>query len=193
MDIVRQYGSSSVEQNDYLLSRNNVSNSTDNQCQVCRIREDQKRLRIESIKNRISHALQLDVLGLPNVTRKIVPKIPSYERLRQQYELNLSGMQSDQPYSHAEEVEDEEEEFGRMERTFVFSENRKYYFYIQCDYKSVKLFLFVLRNKVCVYIILFYSANIVGDTGTECSIFQYTQYGKQTRISSACMGLYSTT
>lgn len=171
MDIVRQYGSSSVEQNDYLLSRNNVSNSTDNQCQVCRIREDQKRLRIESIKNRISHALQLDVLGLPNVTRKIVPKIPSYERLRQQYELNLSGMQSDQPYSHAEEVEDEEEEFGRMERTFVFSENRKYYFYIQCDYKSVKLFLFVLRNKVCVYIILFTAPTSLGIQGPNAVYF----------------------
>ncbi|XP_061194053.1 growth/differentiation factor 8-like [Saccostrea echinata] len=94
------------------------------QCPTCHIREHQKRLRINSIKSRLSHALRLDVLGLPNVTGTRIPKIPSYERLRRQYdnEVNLEEMQYDQPYSYTEQIEDEEDEFGRMERTFISSE-----------------------------------------------------------------------
>lgn len=62
------------------------------------------------------------------VTRTRLPRVPSYERLQQQYEneLNLNEMQNDQAYSYAEQLEDEEDEFGRMERTFIFSEDRKY-------------------------------------------------------------------
>lgn len=134
MDIVGQYGvteeeseqiANILDQTPELL--NGGLNDTENQCQPCRIRESQKKLRLDSIRAKLSHALRLDVLGIPNVTRTRLPKVPSYERLQQQYEneLNLNEMQNDQAYSYAEQLEDEEDEFGIMERTFIFSEDRK--------------------------------------------------------------------
>lgn len=124
-----QYNTSDMdfEQLVHLFQQNTDYSETDGnvqRCRTCHIREHQKRLRINSIKSRLSHALRLDVLGLPNVTRTRFPRIPSYERLRHQYEneINLEEMQYDQPYSYTERIEDEEDEFGRMERTFIFSE-----------------------------------------------------------------------
>lgn len=138
-DIDGQYNSTNVyseqvlsilEQNNGILDNPDEPNSTENQCQLCHIRESQKRLRKESIKNKLMHALRLDVFGLPNVTRRHFPRVPSYERIREQYnreiDLEEMRMQRDQPYSYEERVVDEEEEFGRPERTFIMSENRKY-------------------------------------------------------------------
>lgn len=137
MDIVGQYGvteeeseqiANILDQTPELMNGFDGLNDTENQCQPCRIRESQKKLRLDSIRAKLSHALRLDVLGIPNVTRTRLPKVPSYERLQQQYEneLNLNEMQNDQAYSYAEQLEDEEDEFGIMERTFIFSEDRKY-------------------------------------------------------------------
>lgn len=134
MDIVGQYGATEEEseqianildQTPELMNGFDGLNDTENQCQPCRIRESQKKLRLDSIRAKLSHALRLDVLGIPNVTRTRLPKVPSYERLQQQYEneLNLNEMQNDQAYSYAEQLEDEEDEFGIMERTFIFSED----------------------------------------------------------------------
>lgn len=109
-------------------SRNDGLDATQSRCQTCRIREDQKRIRIESIRNRIEHALKLDIFGIPNITDLRIPKVPSYQRLRERYENEerVGGMQSDAPYSYADQIEDEEDEFGRAERTYIFSEERKY-------------------------------------------------------------------
>lgn len=106
-------------------------NTEQSRCQSCRIREDQKRIRIESIKNRIAHALKLDILGIPNITEIRIPKVPSYQRLQERYEMQErdSEMQNDAPYSYADQIEDEEDEFGRAERTYIFSEERKSIFF----------------------------------------------------------------
>jgi hypothetical protein len=139
MEINGQYNSTNAnseqildipEQNSAIFDNPDGLNDTENRCPSCRFRESQKRIRMESIKNKLMHALGLDILGLPNVTMRRLPKVPSYERIQEKYNREISleelHMQHDQAYSYAERIEDEEDEFGRMERTFITSEVRKY-------------------------------------------------------------------
>lgn len=96
-------------------------------CQMCKIRDEQKRHRVEAIKKRISHVLKLDVLGMPNTTSKRLPKVPSFLRLREKYEN--AKMQSDSPNSFKEErlkYQDIQEEYGQPERTYTFAKERMY-------------------------------------------------------------------
>jgi hypothetical protein len=151
MDDLEQYDTGNITQEQIMsvLSENTHSQtdyegseSTQNRCRTCRIREDQKRIRINSIKNKIAHALKLDILGIPNITAIRIPKVPSYERLRQRYENEerVAEMQSDAPYSYADQIEDEEEEFGRAERTYIFSEERKYTL-LQILFKKISIYV----------------------------------------------------
>ncbi|XP_069111530.1 growth/differentiation factor 8-like [Argopecten irradians] len=99
-----------------------VKNPKQQKCQMCTIRDEQKRHRVEAIKNRISHVLKLDVLGMPNTTAKRLPKVPSFLRLREKYEN--AQMQSDSPNSRKEEklrYQDVQEEYGQPERTYSFA------------------------------------------------------------------------
>ncbi|XP_062606337.1 growth/differentiation factor 8-like [Saccostrea cucullata] len=123
-NITQEQIMSILSQNTESQSDSDGLNSNRTRCQSCRIREDQKRIRIESIKNRIAHALKLDILGIPNITDLRIPKVPSYQRLRERYDSEqiMSEMQGDAPYSYADQIEDEEDEFGRAERTYIFSE-----------------------------------------------------------------------
>lgn len=119
----------------------------ESRCISCTIREDQKKHRIESIKNRISHALRIDVLGKPNMTNTKLPKIPQFQKLKERYEIREAlDMQNDQ---YRGEREDYEDEFGQSHRTFTFAQNRKYN-------------VFTLRKMSTMYLKL-----------QDCTQFQY--------------------
>lgn len=91
-------------------------------CSSCTIREDQKKHRIESIRNRISHALRLDVLGMPNMTNTKLPKIPQFQKLKERYEIKEELDMQNDGFSGSSRA-DYEEEFGQTERTFTFAQN----------------------------------------------------------------------
>jgi hypothetical protein len=98
--------------------------SNGSRCSSCTIREDQKKHRIESIKNKISHALRLDVLGMPNMTSTKLPKIPQFQKLKQRYEIREElDMQNDGSVRSSRE--DYEEEFGQSEKIYTFAQLRK--------------------------------------------------------------------
>lgn len=120
-----------VQQNENEGTRNDLLEKLYNQtqyhprteqhrCSSCTIRDDQKKHRIESIKNRISHALKIDVLGKPNMTNTKLPKIPQFMKLKERYEIREAlDMQGDQFSGFMEDYEDE---FGQSQRTYTFAQ-----------------------------------------------------------------------
>lgn len=105
---------------EHLYNQTQYRDQNRSKCTSCTIREDQKRNRIESIKNRISHALRLDVLGKPNMTNNKLPKIPQFQKLKQKYEIREAlDMQSDEVRNSQE---DYVEEFGQSQRTYTFAQ-----------------------------------------------------------------------
>ena len=107
-----------------VLAQNVQRNNTNGPppCQSCINREEQKRRRIQVIKKRIVHALRMDEHGFPNITNNRVPQVPSYQRLEARYFAEMNrNMQADAPYDYQSLIQDEEEEFGRTERTYTFA------------------------------------------------------------------------
>lgn len=102
--------------NETMSSDNNHGNETPSRCKSCAIREEQKKHRIEGIKKKISHALNLDLTNMPNATGVKLPKVPSFLRLMERYER-----ESNSPYRQYQDYEDEEDEFGQPERTYTFA------------------------------------------------------------------------
>lgn len=94
-------------------------------CAMCKIREEKRKSRIDSIKNRLSHALKIDELGTPNMTRNKLPKVPSFLRLQEKFENR--HMLSDSPSEYSDDFyyEEEKEEYGEPERTYVIATNGK--------------------------------------------------------------------
>ncbi|KAK3108333.1 hypothetical protein FSP39_005763 [Pinctada imbricata] len=126
LEDIHQYDTSNV--NDSVIrsvfAQNVEANETigNPRCKSCHIREQQKRKRIESIKNKITHALKFDIHGLPNITDARIPRVPSYQRLLERYDLmNNANVQADSPYRSS--LEDQMEEYGRTERTYMLGKS----------------------------------------------------------------------
>ena len=87
-------------------------------CPVCRMREELKRLSIESIKQQILHKLNLQ--QAPNMTGRRIPKYDHISALLDAHPGLVTGMQGDDPgpaFRAGPEVIEEEDDFhAKMER-----------------------------------------------------------------------------
>lgn len=102
----------------------NIMDSAENEnstCKSCEEREENKKMRLHSIKNSILTKIGFSDTNLPNMTGKSFPKIPSLQKIIEQYD-----MQSDAPYEVQDEFLPDDEYYGQIQRAFTVSQLRKY-------------------------------------------------------------------
>ena len=107
---------------DYIEESNETDTSNET-CKMCKVREQDKQLRLQSIKSEILNKLGFSNSHLPNMTGKRIPRTPSLQKLIEQYD-----MQGDAPYGGFEEYLPEDEYYGQVQRAYTISQPRKYSF-----------------------------------------------------------------
>ena len=130
---------------DYPDSRetNATTNETESGCKACKLREQDKQFRIETLKNEILNKLGFSNSNLPNMTGKSIPRTPSLQRLIDQYE-----MQGDQPYGDMDDYLPEDEYYGQIQKAYTIAQQSKYiflllYFYTKfsCSFGLLNVFM----------------------------------------------------
>lgn len=96
---------------------NDTSNETENACSLCKLREQDKNFRLDTIKGQILNKLGFSNSKLPNMTGKNFPRTPSLQKIIDQYE-----MQGDQPYGGMDEYLPEDEYYGQVQRAYTISQ-----------------------------------------------------------------------
>ena len=123
-------------------------NSTDSQesnttCKICQTLEESKRLRIENIRTTILNKIGFSNSNLPNMTGKVIPRVPSIELLMEQY-----TMQGDAPYGVPDDLyyPEEDEFYGQIKKAYTISQTRKFLYDTHIIFCSVfsRFFLFFL-------------------------------------------------
>ncbi|XP_041365707.1 growth/differentiation factor 8-like [Gigantopelta aegis] len=87
------------------------------ECSVCALKDQDKNLRLQAIKNQIMTRLRFDG-SMPNITDRTLPKVPAFAHL-----LEDNEMQNDSPYdtSWNEYYDEDEQPYGRTERVFTIA------------------------------------------------------------------------
>lgn len=96
---------------------NDTLNETGDACSVCKLREQDRKFRLETIKRQILNKLGFSNSKLPNMTGKNFPRTPSLQKLIDQYE-----MQGDQPYGGMDDYLPEDEYYGQVQRAYTMSQ-----------------------------------------------------------------------
>ena len=112
---------SSADYVDDSKETNDTSNETESGCSICKLREQDKKFRLETLKNEILNKLGFSNSKLPNMTGKNIPRTPSLQRLIEQYE-----MQGDQPYGGMDDYLPEDEYYGQIEKAYTISQPSKW-------------------------------------------------------------------
>lgn len=99
---------------------NDTSNETEDACSICKLREQDKKFRLEAIKGAILNKLGFSSSKLPNMTGKNFPRTPSLQKLIEQYE-----MQGDQPYGGMNDYLPEDDYYGDIQRAYTISQPSK--------------------------------------------------------------------
>lgn len=102
-----------------LTANNTETNGT---CEICEMRENEKRMRLEQIKSTILNKLGFSSNNLPNVTRKTIPSIPAIKRI-----IEAQEMQGDAPYA-SDEFLPEDELYGQVKRAYTIAQTSKFCF-----------------------------------------------------------------
>lgn len=98
----------------HLSSNETSENGT---CKICEVRDEDKRLRLETIRNTILKKLGFDHTTMPNMTGKAIPRIPSIQKIIEQY-----GMQGDAPYQPTtDDYIPEDDYYGQVQKAFTIS------------------------------------------------------------------------
>ncbi|XP_050388711.1 growth/differentiation factor 8 [Patella vulgata] len=105
-----------LQYNETFSANQTFSNTTQRNCSQCVTRQRDKRMRMELIKQQILTKLHFKTL--PNMTAKVLPKIPSISSLLARF---TEDMQGDSPYrTHDyEEYDDDHDFYGRVDRVYT--------------------------------------------------------------------------
>ena len=115
-----------IEEDNAIVENNNQSEPDfPRNCSSCWLREEVKKLRIETIKAQILSKLRLK--APPNITNKSLPRIPSLNRLMQ--EIDHYDMQSDQAHIRnwrATDSDSGDDFYAKTTKVMNVAEIRKY-------------------------------------------------------------------
>lgn len=99
-----------------------VTNTTDSNetCKGCEMREREKALRLEQIKQTLLFKLGFSSNNLPNASRKSIPNIPAIKRI-----MEAHDMQGDAPYPGDDDFIPEDEIYGQVKRAYTIGQISK--------------------------------------------------------------------
>ena len=115
-----EYNYYSTDYVDDSTETNDTSNETQSGCKSCKLREQDKQFRLETLKSEILNKLGFSNFNMPNMTGKSIPRTPSLQRLIDQYE-----MQGDQPYGEVDDYLPEDEYYGQIQKAYTISQQSK--------------------------------------------------------------------
>ncbi|WAQ94113.1 GDF11-like protein [Mya arenaria] len=115
--------------NDKQPKGNDTSDGDENlTCPTCQLREEARVIRIETIRNTILDKIGFSSSNLPNMTGKVIPNLPSIQRLKDQH-----MMLADEPASDENTYIPEDELYGQIKRAYTIAQKPPAEFNIHLD------------------------------------------------------------